>query len=171
MNIGCYVTAVAFRREAILARPDVAAVILEEIEFYRKKFGYRFCGFVIMPDHFHFVMITDESIVSSILRDLKSMIARMVVDKWKEMPGGHALLERVRLSREVKGNHRYSLWQEGNWKVVLEEAEQIERRLEYMHANPLRAGLVKRPEDWTWSSYRWYQFREEVGVPIDMDWI
>ncbi len=170
VNVACYVTAIAWNRQRLLARPDVARVILEEVEFYRSKYKYCFCGFVIMPDHWHFVFITDEEKISPVLRDMKSMIARLVVDKWKKTPDGTRLLEKICLPVGEKRQHTYSLWQEGNWKTLIEQPSQIERRLDYMHANPIRAGLVERAEDWKLSSYRWYEFREPVGATIDMDW-
>ena len=35
-----------------------------------------------------------------------------------------------------------------------------------MHANPVRAGLVKKAVDWSWSSARWYLQKRSVGVPL-----
>jgi len=171
MKVACYVTAVTWNRQRLLARPDVAEVILDEVEFYRGKYKCSFCGFVIMPDHWHFVFLADDEEISRVLRDLKSMIARLVIDKWKETSQGTHLLERIRRPDGQKRQHSHSLWQEGNWKVLIEEPSQIEHRLDYMHANPIRAGLVERPSDWTLSSYRWYESREPVGVTIDMDWL
>ena len=40
-----------------------------------------------------------------------------------------------------------------------------------MHMNPVRMGLVEQAADWRWSSARWYDFGESVGVPIDwVEW-
>lgn len=171
MNVACYVTAVAWNRQPFLTRADVATIILEQVTFYRKKHHFYHCGYVIMPDHWHFVMIVDEKKISAVLRDMKSMIARKVIDLWKQSSESQQLLKRIRLPETGKRNHLYSLWQAGNWKVLIEDEFNIEKRINYIHANPLRAGLVKRPEEWPWSSYRWYEFREPVGVEIDMDWL
>jgi len=40
------------------------------------------------------------------------------------------------------------------------------RLSQYMHENPVRAGLVDRATDWKWSSARWHQRRRLVGVPV-----
>lgn len=37
---------------------------------------------------------------------------------------------------------------------------------DYMHNNPVKAGLVERAVDWRWSSARWYVLQRTVGVPI-----
>jgi REP element-mobilizing transposase RayT len=43
----------------------------------------------------------------------------------------------------------------------------LEERIEYMHLNPVRAGLVKRTVCWPWSSARWSLERKSVGIDIE----
>jgi putative transposase len=171
MRIACYVTAVAYCRTPILVRPVVANTILEELEFYRTKRAFSLCGFVIMPDHWHWLMISEQEQISPILRDMKSMISRLSLDRLQETTDTAAVIERLRLPKTSKRRHAFSLWQPGNWKVLIEDTDVAERRLMYIHANPVRAQLVGRPEEWRLSSYRWYESREPVGVTIDMDWM
>jgi putative transposase len=42
-----------------------------------------------------------------------------------------------------------------------------EEKLEYMHLNPVRAGLMKRGVCWPWSSARWYLERKSMGINIE----
>ena len=46
-------------------------------------------------------------------------------------------------------------------------------RLEYMHMNPVRRGLVKRPEDWRWSSYNNFALDKATvaACPIQIDYV
>ena len=41
-------------------------------------------------------------------------------------------------------------------------------KLNYCHKNPITRGIVKRPEEWAWSSYRYYEFGERF--PLTMNW-
>ena len=50
--------------------------------------------------------------------------------------------------------------------VVLRETKKVEK-LRYMHRNPVRRGLVLRPEQWPWSSFRDYALGEPGLVFID----
>ncbi len=43
-------------------------------------------------------------------------------------------------------------------------------KLDYVHRNPVQRGLVRRPEDWAWSSARHYATGEECGVEIESRW-
>jgi len=52
---------------------------------------------------------------------------------------------------------------------VFSEAKHVEK-LRYMHRNPVKRGLVERPEDWTWSSFRHYATGIEGTVEIESDW-
>ena len=43
-------------------------------------------------------------------------------------------------------------------------------KLRYMHRNPVKRGLVEKPEDWAWSSFRHYMTGEEGVVEIESEW-
>ena len=50
----------------------------------------------------------------------------------------------------------------------MEQRKEVEK-LKYMHRNPVVRGLVERPDDWRWSSYRSYAYGEAGLVRIN-DW-
>jgi hypothetical protein len=58
------------------------------------------------------------------------------------------------------------MWQKRFYDFnVWTEEKQIEK-LRYMHRNPVRRGLVDRPEQWEWSSFRFYLFGETGLVRV-----
>jgi hypothetical protein len=48
------------------------------------------------------------------------------------------------------------LWQPRFFDRALRTVKEYNEKVEYTHLNPVRAGLVSRPEDWRWSSYNEY---------------
>ncbi|MCA9085259.1 MAG: hypothetical protein KDA81_14440 [Planctomycetaceae bacterium] len=58
------------------------------------------------------------------------------------------------------------LWTPKYYAFQVYSREKVEEKLRYMHMNPVRAGLVAKATDWKWSSARWYERRQSVGVPI-----
>lgn len=40
-------------------------------------------------------------------------------------------------------------------------------KLRYMHRNPVKRGLVESPEQWAWSSFRWYWYGEVGAVRVN----
>jgi hypothetical protein len=57
--------------------------------------------------------------------------------------------------RETEGE----LWQPRFFDRALRTVQEYNEKVEYIHLNPVRAGLVSRPEDWRWSGYN-----EHAGV-------
>jgi putative transposase len=73
------------------------------------------------------------------------------------------------VSKQVKGE-RKQFWQRRYYDFnVLSQAKQVEK-LRYMHRNPVKRGLVDRPEDWAWSSFRHYLKGVEGRVEIESQW-
>ena len=60
-------------------------------------------------------------------------------------------------------------WQAKYYSFNLYSDEKVREKLNYMHENPVRAGLVAQPCDWAFSSARYYEQGRSVGVPIS--WI
>lgn len=113
-------------------------------------------AFVVMPDHVHLLVVPTEDppdtprLLSGIKRISSFRINRML------SPGEVAGLT------TPKGTFR--LWQAGGGHDRnLWSREAILSTIEYYHANPVRAGLCARPEDWRWSSCnQWMTMGYEV---------
>jgi putative transposase len=84
-------------------------------------------------------------------------------------------LSSYQISRLVRGKLVYyaatirpnqPFWQPKYYSFSLYDEEKVREKLTYMHENPVRAGLVRRPCDWAFSSARYYEQRRSVGVPI-----
>jgi len=61
------------------------------------------------------------------------------------------------------------LWQGRYKNMIVEKGDYHQKLGAYIERNPVRAGLVKRPEDWKYSSYRYYAFGEPIGVYVKVD--
>jgi putative transposase len=137
-----FLTFSCYRRQAYLGVP--AARDLFEYALERTRRGYRFqvIGYVVMPEHVHLLVSEPEKKALALgIQSLKLSVVR----RSKQNP----------------------FWQARYYDFnVFSEAKRIEK-LEYMHANPIKRGLVDAAEDWRWSSYRSYRTREEGPVRIE----
>jgi putative transposase len=62
------------------------------------------------------------------------------------------------------------VWQKRYYDFnVFSDHKRIEK-LRYMHRNPVKRGLVEKPEDWKWSSYSHYLTGIEGAVEIESEW-
>ena len=58
------------------------------------------------------------------------------------------------------------LWQRRYYCFEIYSEAKLEEKLRYIHLNPVRAGLVEKTVDWKWSSARWYEQGNSVGVGL-----
>lgn len=100
-----------------------------------------------MPDHLHalFYQENENDVVSKVMHGFK----RMSVSKCRP-----------------KSYPSISLWQKHYDDVPIPGRNAAKTRLEYMHANPVRRGIVDRAEDYPWSSVRDYMEIEESIVTL-----
>jgi REP element-mobilizing transposase RayT len=122
-----------------------------------------------MPDHTHLIINPVNCDISAVMNSLKSASAREIIDWLKEF--NHASsLRKLALENPQKRRHTHSVWQKDFSSIDLWSPKFIRQKLNYIHLNPVRAGLCKHPAEWKWSSYRAYLPHEPGSVPIEMDW-
>ena len=122
---------------------NAAARDLFEDALQKARTWYRFdvLGYVVMPEHVHLLVSEPVcGLLSGALQGLKLSVSRRTRTRPFWLP-------------------RYYDFN------VRTDAKRVEK-LNYMHWNPMKRGLVDNPEDWQWSSYRFYQFGEQGRVTI-----
>ena len=153
-----YITLVTNDRLPVFQTDQMKEVLCRAIDEARKKWFLLF-AYVIMLNHLH-LLTSRPSTNCDLLRVLKGLTARRVIDYLKEKNYSSSLKKLQHQERER--NYRYSLWQtEKNVLPVFSE-EFFMEKLNYIHQNPVRAGLVKRTTDYLWSSARIWQ-----GCPME----
>ena len=101
------------------------------------------------------------------LRYIKGITGRRVIDYLKEK-NFHRSLAKLQ-HEEWKRKHSYSLWQkEKNVLSVFSEV-MFMQKINYIHLNPVRAGLVERAIDYRWSSARIWQRCATDDEPLRVD--
>lgn len=115
-------------------------VLCEALGAIRLRRGFLLAGFVIMPDHAHFLILPrPEDSLSTITQQWKRIAAI-----------------RINSLRRRKGQ----FWQKGFFDRYMRTPKELLETLNYIHLNPVRKGLVKTPTDWRWSSASSYEGRD-----------
>ena len=70
----------------------------------------------------------------------------------------------------VRHSAQRPFWQARYYDFNVYSADKVTEKLDYMHRNPVKRGLVERPEDWLWSSYRHYATGQPGTVEIESRW-
>jgi REP element-mobilizing transposase RayT len=161
-----YITIVAKDRLPVFQTDAIKIISCDAIDEARRSHGFLLFAYVIVPDHMH-LLTNQPTKPSDLLRFVKGTVAHRVIDYLKEN-NYQISLEKLR-HEEWKRKHEYSLWQqEKNVFSVFSEAVFMQK-VNYIHQNPVRAGLVERAIDYRWSSARFWQRCETEDEPLRVD--
>jgi len=155
-----------YRRYAFFSRERTCAWFCQALEEARTKFGFQIWAYVIMPDHVHVLVNPGEAApeMSRFLQAVKQPVAREAIGYVKM----HApeWLDRLTVREGTRLRHRF--WQPGGgYDRNIASVETLLAMIEYIHANPVRRGLVASIVDWEWSSARWYAGIRPVKIEMD----
>jgi len=72
------------------------------------------------------------------------------------------------LRQQATADRERRLWQPSRHPEAIQSEQFWQQKVDYLHDNPRRKGLVLLPHEWRWSSAAWYRSdgRQEVDVPI-----
>src|SRR5881398_1685078 len=161
LTFSCYQRRPLFRNEAYC---DLFLKILDRV---RRRYRFVVLGYVVMPEHVHLLVSEPQrETLSTAIQALKLGVVRSM-----QCSSGSvvAAASRARESCEAWGTpvppdrfwparfYDFNVWT---------ERKRIEK-LRYIHRNPVQRGLVESPEQWRWSSFRWYLCGEAGPVRIN----
>ena len=165
-----YITTVLYNRLPVFTRPSFIIPLYDSLNFYRYRQDFKLLGYVIMPDHIHLMIWPHgESTVSDIMRDYKEFTSKRII-RQAEVEGIDEWVAAFRRAGQETGRSKNKVWQDSYWDENVFTERFLRQKLNYMHRNPVRAGLVERPGDYPYSSYRNYQLGEEWLIEIDRGW-
>ena len=67
-------------------------------------------------------------------------------------------------------NTNYQFWQQDNQPKIIYSPQFAVRKLEYIHNNPVEAGIVEKAEEYIYSSARDYYYEKQRGL-IKIEWL
>jgi putative transposase len=157
-----FITTSCYQRRPLLGTSRSRDLFLEVMEQIRQRHQFVVVGYVVMPEHVHLLFTEPErGNLSLVLAALKQTFA-------------HRVLRELRARAGARTNSLWStplavghVWQHRFYDfVVFTENKRVEK-LRYMHRNPVQRGLVLKPEEWLWSSFRHYAYGEPGPVLVN----
>jgi putative transposase len=140
-----FVTANLLRTQNFLSEIE-RDTVLQVLDSQRERGAYSLFAYVVMPDHFHLLLRPHNADLSAGMRAVKSISGL-----------------RIARLRGTKG----AIWQPRYFDNVIRHVRNFWEKLDYIHNNPVAAGLVERAEHWRWSSYAAYTPAGAAAIPVD----
>jgi len=162
-----FVTTTVVKFTEVFTNDIYCDILIDNIKYYQKKYKFDIIGYVIMPSHFHWIVLVHPKIgnISSIMRDIKKYSAWDLMD---EIERNNPNLINIFYNEAVKfRNSKRKFWMERFDDVVIRNEKMFWTKLKYIHRNPVEAGLVKKPEDYEYSSAKNYVGGENIKLEID----
>jgi REP-associated tyrosine transposase len=115
-------------------------------------------AYVLMPDHLHTIVNPRDGRIKEFTGKLKSLSARAIT---KSANG---------IDFKLDSEGSLHVWQESFKAIPLWSAWMIWQKINYIHANPVKAGLVSSAKDYRWSSYQAFYSGSEKPLKVDQEW-
>ena len=159
-----FITCSCYRRLPLLKLARSRDRFLSILEQVRQRYRFVVVGYVVMPEHIH-LLITEPEIgtPSTVMQVLKQRTARALLPRRKRRdPRQGSLFDEAAPGR--------AFWQARFYDFNVWTGKKQVEKLRYMHRNPVKRRLVESPEQWRWSSYRFYTLDETGAVQVNVGW-
>lgn len=146
-------------------------IILDSLNYLRTEKKTQLNAFVIMSSHLHAILWPEIGInLSDVTRDFKRYTSRKISQEAERQSATDFLnvFENARIKNRAQDVSKYQVWQEESHPEAIFTEKFARQKMDYIHMNPVRAGLVQFPEQWLYSSARAYILGEETYPPTDI---
>jgi len=142
-----FITFSCFHRRAFLEAPGARETLEAVLEQVRARHQARVYAYVLMPEHIHLLV-----------NEPPRILLAQFLKVFKQVT-----------SRKLRGP-REKFWQDRYYDSNIRGEKPRTEVIRYIHRNPVARGLVAKPEDWPWSSFRHYATGVEGTVEIESQW-
>ena len=140
-----FLTWSCYRCRPFLSTVGAMELFEDALERVRLRYHFAVAGYVVMPEHVHLLINEPRRVLLS------------------------KAIQAVKLSVSMRSPER-PFWQAHYYDFNISSHGKFVEKLRYIHRNPVRRGLVAKPEDWKWSSFRHYQTGARGTVEIESQW-
>jgi len=156
-----FITFSCYRRQPFFSNASTYDLFQFCLERMRRPFELLVYGYVVMPEHVHLLLSEPEKDnLADAVHFLKLSFTKRLRSQVSAQEMG------ANLGHAIDG----SFWQKRYYDRNVRDHEEFINDLKYIHRNPAKRGLVEKPEDWPWSSYRRYALDEQGTVTVESPW-
>jgi len=124
-----------------------------------------------MSSHIHAILWPEIEInLSDVIRDFKRFTSRKISKEAEKQNAAEALeiFRKARSENRAQDVSTYQVWQEGSHPEAIFTEKFARQKMDYIHMNPVKAGLVETADQWLYSSARAYLLGKETYPPTDL---
>jgi putative transposase len=165
-NPAYYLTSVTHNRLPIFQKDEIKQIVAAAFDEARKSAGIMIFAYVIMTDHTH-VLSDNAREMKDVLRFLNGISAKRIIDHLKENDY-ESSLAKLRI-QERDNRHKHSVYEHHPNAIRITGEDAFMQKVNYIHQNPVRAGLVDHPYEYLFSSSRQWHGRASENEALVTD--
>jgi len=149
----------------IFSRQRYRDLIIESFQYCREHKDLQIGAYVIMSNHIHTIWTALNSNLSDIVRDFKTFTSKAITESIESEPESRRnwLLYMFHFyANRTAANDIYKVWTSNNHPEEIHSESFMQTKLNYIHENPVRAGLVAEPSHYLYSSAANYEGKKGI---------
>lgn len=157
-----FFTVVTYERQPILCLEQSRKILKVVIDEVRSSYPFEIKAWVLIPDHLHAIWELPDGDMNYSMRWglIKKEFTKKIIGKIEMVGTAHPTNSRKR--------HREgTIWQRRFWEHQIRGEKDLSAHCDYIHYNPVKHGLVRSPQDWSYSTF--HRFVKE-GIYSSIDW-
>lgn len=140
----------------VFTRPVYVEELIKNLQFCQEERGLELYAYVIMSSHLHLIARRTDGDLTELLGRFKSTTAKkllkLIAEHEHESRREWLLFLFEYFAQPLKQQENYMFWQKTNHPVGLWTPAVVHQKMEYIHMNPVVAGLVTEPHHYRYSS-------------------
>lgn len=133
----------------VFTRKDYVDRLLDSLSYCQKEKGLEIFAWVVMSNHCHLIIRAKNNNLSDVIRDFKKFTSKAIYQAIQTNPK-ESRKEWLKLVLSHDGNIWF--WEEGYHGEEMTSSSICDSKVDYIHQNPVKAGLVEKEEEYLWSS-------------------
>ncbi len=138
----------------VFTRKNHRDAIIEALNYCQKQKGLNIYAYVIMSNHIHLIVNCNEPFkLINVIRDFKKFTSKKIIEQILNESESRREWMLNQFNKEKTDKHKnYKFWEAGNNAIELVSVHFTWNKINYIHDNPVRAGLVEKQYHWIYSS-------------------
>ncbi len=133
----------------VFTRREYVELLLDNLRYCQAHKRLKIYAWVVMSNHCHLIIRSEGFKLSDVIRDFKKYTAKKIFE---------AIQTNEKESRKrwllwlLRKDDHIWFWEEGYHGIEISDQNVFDSKVNHIHLNPVRAGLVEKEEEYRWSS-------------------
>ena len=140
----------------VFSREYYKEIIVDSLKYCQENKGLVLHAWVIMSNHVHLIISSSSNKIENLVRDIKKFSSKQIIKAIQEHPAESRKEWMLNIfnyaGKQNNNNKDFQFWKQDYHPIELNTHEIMQQRLNYLHENPVKSGLVWEAWNYKYSS-------------------